>query len=161
MIRERRSACPINRSVELLGDRWSLVILRDVAFLDHRRFRELLTGSQEGITAPVLSSRLKGLVELGLLSKADAPRGTVGRYSLTAQGVELVPLLFELAHAGSLLDPTTQSSVPGVADMYGDEARIRAYMDGLRRAHLDEATARADQCSCSPDRGRGAESTEG
>ena len=53
MILDSRSGCPINRSLEMLGDQWSLLILRDIAAYDRRSFRELLTGSDEGISAPV------------------------------------------------------------------------------------------------------------
>ena len=53
-----KSGCPINLTVELLGDRWSLVLLRDVMFGGHRHFRELLTHSLEGIASNILSSRL-------------------------------------------------------------------------------------------------------
>ena len=52
LIPQPRSDCPINRSLEMLGDRWSLLILRDIVLHDRRSFRELLTGSEEGISAP-------------------------------------------------------------------------------------------------------------
>ncbi|MBF6354227.1 helix-turn-helix transcriptional regulator [Nocardia higoensis] len=131
-----RSNCPINRGVELLGDHWSLVILRDVTFCDHRTFRDLLTGSREGISPPTLSRRLAHLVETGLLHKAPAPRGSQGRYSLTEKGIELVPLLFELARVGHLLDPSTASTEPRFEGWYGDGKRIHGFMDELRSGHL-------------------------
>ena len=56
---EPRSGCPINAAVEVLGDRWSLLVLRDVIFGDRRHFRELLAGSEEGIATNILASRLK------------------------------------------------------------------------------------------------------
>ena len=96
MIPRPRSACPINRSLEMLGDRWSLLILRDIVLHDRRSFRELLTGSEEGISAPVLSRRLTDLVEAGFLAKNEVTRGKQGRYSLTEQGLATVPLLIEL-----------------------------------------------------------------
>ncbi|WP_245649598.1 winged helix-turn-helix transcriptional regulator [Nocardia shimofusensis] len=122
--------------MELLGDRWSLVILRDVAFCDHRSFRELLTASREGISPPMLSRRLSQLVETGLLTKESAPRGIQGRYSLTEAGIQLVPLLFELARVGHLLDPTTSTTEPRFEGWYGDQDKIHAYMDELRDSHL-------------------------
>jgi len=77
MISRPRSACPINRSLEMLGDRWSLLILRDIVLHDRRSFRELLTGSEEGISAPVLSRRLTDLVEAGFPTQKEvAPRET-------------------------------------------------------------------------------------
>lgn len=137
MTAQRRSDCPINRGVELLGDSWSLVIIRDIAFCDHRSFRELLTGSREGISPPMLSRRLTHLVEVGLLTKEPAPRGVQGRYSLTESGIQLVPLLFELARVGGLIDPTTSTTEPRFDGWCGDQDKINAFMDELRQGHLD------------------------
>ncbi|MEP7763045.1 helix-turn-helix domain-containing protein [Sanguibacter sp. 25GB23B1] len=137
---EPRSRCPINRGVELLGDAWSLVILRDVAFCDRRSFRELLTRSGEGISPPMLSRRLQHLVSIGLLTKEAAPRGKVGRYSLTEAGIQLVPLLFELARVGHLLDPTTESTEPRFAAWQGGPDEIGDYQDELRAHHLTEGS---------------------
>lgn len=134
MIETPRSSCPINRAVELLGDRWSLVILRDIALHDHRGFRELLTGNAEGISAPMLSRRLSDLVTAGLLTKKDADRGTPGRYSLTEHGIQTVPLMIELARLGRTLDPTTTPAA--AAPRSGDPDAVRAQMDQLRGTHL-------------------------
>lgn len=136
MITTPRSSCPINRGVELLGDHWSLLILRDMAFCGHRSFRELLTNSREGITPTMLSTRLASLVQIGLVSKEPAPRGAQGRYSLTEQGIQLVPLFFELARVGGMLDPSTESTEPRFEGWYGDDNKIHAYMDELRQEHL-------------------------
>ena len=61
---EPRSGCPINATIEVFGDRWSLLVLRDIVFGDRRYFRELQAGSQEGIASNILADRLKRLVEL-------------------------------------------------------------------------------------------------
>lgn len=132
-MRRSRSTCMINRGVELLGDQWSLIIVRDITFYDHRTFRELLTRSREAITPSVLSARLKALVESGVLRKDPAPRGAQGRYSLTELGVQLVPLLFELARVGALLDPDTT----GMFDEWiGHPDRIQEMMADLRQRHV-------------------------
>lgn len=133
MISEPRSSCPINRSLELLGDRWSLLILRDIALHDRRSFRELLTGSQEGISAPVLSRRLADLVDQGLLTKAETARGKQGRYSLTELGLATMPLLVELAHLGGRLDPSTRAYAPDIGD---DPDAIEAAVSALRATHI-------------------------
>lgn len=127
-----RSNCPINRGVEFLGDRWSLVILRDMIFVGHRGFRGLLANSREGITPSTLSARLKALERAGLISRADVPRGHQGSYTLTEAGIQLVPLLFELAHIGSILDPLTDSTEARFEGWYGDHDKIGAYMEELR-----------------------------
>src|ERR1700744_976794 len=59
---EKRSGCPINLALEVLGDRWSLIVIRDIMFGKRRHFRELLTHSQEGIASNILAARLKRLV---------------------------------------------------------------------------------------------------
>ena len=73
MRNEQRSGCPINLSLEVFGDRWSLIVLRDMMFGNRRHFRELLSGSQEGIASNILSARLKRLLALGMITKADDP----------------------------------------------------------------------------------------
>jgi DNA-binding HxlR family transcriptional regulator len=61
---EPRSGCPINATVEVFGDRWTLLVLRDIVFGDRRYFRELQANS-EGIASNILADRLKRLVEVG------------------------------------------------------------------------------------------------
>ena len=76
---EPRSDCPINAAVEVFGDRWSLLVLRDIVFGDHRYFRELHAGSTEGIASNILADRLKKLVALGLLTREDTRPGQRAR----------------------------------------------------------------------------------
>ena len=98
---ENRSGCPINLALEVLGDRWSLIVVRDIMFGNRRGFRELLTHSQEGIASNILAARLKRLVEVGLLSRADDPaHRQKGIYSLTEKAIELVPVLVQLGAWG-------------------------------------------------------------
>ncbi len=133
MIPQPRSACPINRSLEILGDRWSLLILRDIVLHDRRSFRELLTGSEEGISAPVLSRRLTDLVEAGFLTKSEVARGKQGRYSLTEQGLATVPLLIELGRLGARIDPSTAPNAPRIGT---DPDNLVRRIAVLREAHL-------------------------
>lgn len=127
-----RSRCPINHSVELLGDKWSLLVLRDIAMLENRTFRALLRGSQEGISPAVLSTKLRGLVDLGFIDRAEVSRGKQGRFTLTDKGVDVVPLLFELARLGSVMNPTTEVTAPGVEQLYGNSAGIEAFTHAVR-----------------------------
>ena len=133
MIPRPRSACPINRSLEMLGDRWSLLILRDIVLHDRRSFRELLTGSEEGISGPVLSRRLTDLVGAGFLTKSEVARGKQGRYSLTEQGLATVPLLIELGRLGARIDPSTSRNTPKLSADPDDLAKRIA---ALRETHL-------------------------
>ena len=103
-----RSGCPINLTLETLGDRWSLIVIRDLMFGNLRHFRELLTRSKEGIASNILADRLKRLEAAGLVSRRDDPsHKQKAIYSLTEASIELVPLL---AHMGAWGLRHTQAS---------------------------------------------------
>jgi DNA-binding HxlR family transcriptional regulator len=86
----------ISAAVEVLGDRWTLLILRGVIFEDHRYFRAMLGGSAEGISSNILADRLVKLVDAGILARGMALRGQRARYSLTEAGIRSVPVLLAL-----------------------------------------------------------------
>lgn len=93
---QRRSGCPISIALELLGDAWSLLIVRDLMFKDLGTFNDFLHAG-EGIASNVLADRLARLEAGGIVTKrrdpADARRF---EYRLSAKGVELAPVLVEL-----------------------------------------------------------------
>lgn len=96
-----RSRCPINLAVEILGDRWTLLILRDIMFADRRHFRELLRGSEEHITTSILADRLERLTTTGILTREDDPtHRQKARYALTEKGIDLVPVVATVAQWG-------------------------------------------------------------
>ncbi|GAA1950411.1 helix-turn-helix domain-containing protein [Microbacterium deminutum] len=135
---EPRSGDPISAAVEVLGDRWSLLVLRDVIFGDRRYFRALLTGSIEGIASNILADRLKRLLDAGLLTRGTAARGQRARFSLTEAGIRTVPILCALGDWG--LDWRSaavelQSRQQVMRD--GGSAFIEQLMDELRVRHLD------------------------
>ncbi len=134
---EPRSGCAINATVEALGDHWSFLVLRDVIFGDRRYFRELLTGSIEGIASNILAARLKKLVAAGLLSRADARRGQRAQYSLTEAGIETLPIIYALGNWG--LDWRTGSpELRILRELMRTEGMgfIEEFMDELRVRHL-------------------------
>src|SRR4029078_7363962 len=89
-----RSGCPINLTLEVVGDKWSLLILRDMIFGNRRHFRELLLKSGEGSSSKSLADRLKTLLDAGIISKADDPtHKQKAVLSLTEKGIELLPVL--------------------------------------------------------------------
>ncbi|MGH9290701.1 MAG: winged helix-turn-helix transcriptional regulator [Acidimicrobiales bacterium] len=97
-----RSLCPVNMAVEVVGDRWSLVVLRDVMFMNRRYFRELLERSDEGISSNILASRLQNLVDRGLLWRAEDPTHKQKVvYSLTEAGIQLLPVIVMLGAWGA------------------------------------------------------------
>jgi DNA-binding HxlR family transcriptional regulator len=91
-----RSHCPINYGLEAFGDRWTLLILRDIVFRGKRTYREFLK-SEEGFATNILASRLNHLIEEGILQhEGDETDGRKGIYSLTEKGLDLIPLMFEM-----------------------------------------------------------------
>lgn len=93
---KRRSECPLNASVEMLGDRWSLLIIRDMMLRGWRTFKEFLEG-YEGIATNILADRLRKLVAYGILTAdRDPSDGRKLIYSLTAKGIDLAPVLTEM-----------------------------------------------------------------
>ena len=98
---EPRSECPINAAIEVFGDRWSLLVLRDIVFGDRRYFRELQAGSEEGIASNILADRLKRLVKSGLLTREDTRPGQRARYSLTEPAIQLIPVFAQARQLGT------------------------------------------------------------
>lgn len=93
---ELRSDCPINYTLEFLGDKWSLLIIRDFVFEGKQFYKELLN-SKEGIATNILSDRLKRLEELQIIhSERDPNQRTQKIYTLTKKGKDLIPTLIEM-----------------------------------------------------------------
>ena len=135
---QHRSGCPINLTLEILGDGWSLIVIRDVMFGNRRHFRELLGQSEEGIASNILSARLKRLLAEGLLVRyPDPTHRQKSIYSLTEAAIQLVPLLVQMGAWGRRHTPVSrelsiraQLLEEGGPQMWGD------FMDELRHIHL-------------------------
>lgn len=142
MTLDRRSGCPINLSLEVFGDRWSLIILRDMIFGGRRHFRELLNGSIEGIASNILADRLKRLVELGMLTRVNDPsHKQKAIYSLTEMSITLVPIMAQLGAWGRVWLPVSEElSVRAKLLDEGGPALWQDFMDELRYEHLGSGT---------------------
>jgi DNA-binding HxlR family transcriptional regulator len=93
---KRRSLCPLNASVEILGDRWSLLIIRDMMLREARTYKEFLE-CDEGIATNILADRLRKLVAYGIISaEPDPSDGRKVVYLLTTKGIDLAPVLTEM-----------------------------------------------------------------
>jgi len=91
-----RSGCPLNASVEILGDRWSLLIIRDMMLRGFRTYKEFLE-SYEGIATNILADRLQNLIVHGIITaERDPSDGRKLIYSLTAKGIDLAAVLTEM-----------------------------------------------------------------
>jgi DNA-binding HxlR family transcriptional regulator len=135
---EPRAGCPIGAAVDVLGDRWTLLILRDVILDDRRYFRALLTGSIEGIASNILADRLVRLVEAGILTRGTAARGQRARYSLTEAGIQTVPIICALGNWGLQWQPGSSDELRSRQEFLHDEspAIVAELMQELRVRHL-------------------------
>ena len=134
----QRSGCPINLTLETLGDRWSLIVIRDLMFGNARHFRELLTRSKEGIASNILADRLRRLEAAGLVSRRDDPsHKQKSIYSLTEASIELVPLLAHLGAWGLRHTPASpELSIRAQLLETGGPPLWSDFMAELRHLHL-------------------------
>jgi len=135
---ETRSGCPINLTLETLGDRWSLIVIRDIIFGDRRHFRDLLAHSEEGIASNILADRLKRLVARGVLTRAaDPSHRQKAIYSLTEAGIALLPLLVAMGAWGRRYLPATpELAIRQRLMEEGGPALVEDFMVELRHRHL-------------------------
>lgn len=133
-----RSGCPINMTAELLGDRWSLVVLRDIMFGGFTHFRELLTHSLEGIASNILAARLVKLVRAGLLTRDDDPSHKQKvEYHLTEAAIQLVPIIATMGDWGvRWLKTEPKLSIRARLLAEGGPPMCDRLMDELRDQHL-------------------------
>ena len=141
MRKDHRSECVMNRTVELIGDQWSLLVIRDIMFMNRRHFRELLTESREGIASNILADRLQRLVMQGIIVKSHDPsHKQKAIYSLTEKGIDLLPLLMEMSVWGQKHLPG--SRLRGLAQALKEGGpKLRAdFMSELRESHRPKST---------------------
>jgi DNA-binding HxlR family transcriptional regulator len=94
--KKKRSDCPISNSLDIWGDKWSLLIIRDLMLAKSCTYGDLLK-SKEGIATNILASRLLSLEENGLIEKLAHPESKAKvLYKLTRKGIDLVPVLIEI-----------------------------------------------------------------
>ena len=100
-----RSHCPVNYGLEIFGDKWSLLIVRDIVFAGKRTYGEFLK-SEEGFATNILASRLAFLVEQGILAKTlSSSDRRKDLYSLTEKGLDLIPVLLSVVLWSAKHDP--------------------------------------------------------
>jgi DNA-binding HxlR family transcriptional regulator len=133
----------MNRMVEVFGDQWSLLVIRDIMFMNRRHFRELLTKSLEGIASNILADRLQKLIEQGIIVKSHDPTHKQKViYSLTEKGIALVPLMMEMNVWGHKYLPGARLRfLARVLEEGGPKLRTE-FMAELRETHLPKSGAR-------------------
>jgi DNA-binding HxlR family transcriptional regulator len=136
---KRRSGCPLNASVEMLGDRWSLLILRDMMLRGFRSYKQFLE-SYEGIATNILADRLRRLEAYGIIaSHPDPSDGRKLIYSLTAKGIDLAPVLTEMVLWAARHEETENQAL--VQQMQRDKEQFLAairkrWVEGTRSPHV-------------------------
>jgi DNA-binding HxlR family transcriptional regulator len=122
----------------MLGDRWSLIVIRDVMFGNRRHYGDLLRLSEEGIASNILADRLARLVRAGLLSRTDDPtHKQKAIYSLTDASIQLVPLLAHMGAWGRRHTPASKElSIRAQLLEEGGQRMWKAFMAELRSIHL-------------------------
>lgn len=122
--RKRRSGCPLNASVEMLGDRWSLLIIRDMMLCGSRTYKEFLE-SHEKIATNILADRLRRLEGYGIIrAKRDPADGRKLIYLLTEKGIDLAPLMTEMVLWAAAHEETGNQAL--VQEMRKDKAAFLA-----------------------------------
>jgi DNA-binding HxlR family transcriptional regulator len=132
-----RSGCPVNVSLEVFGDRWSLLVVRDLMVRGFRTFKEFQQ-SGEGIATNILADRLRGLEAAGIIGVAEDPAdGRRLHYRLTEKGIELAPVLLELLIWGARHESTAAPC--GVIEHLA-ASREKALAEVRRRWREDDRT---------------------
>ena len=94
---ETRSGCPVSLGLDIFGDKWTLLIIRDLMFAGKRHFREMLV-SDEHISTNILTDRPKTLLDHEIITKAEDPSHKQKViYSLTEKGIALLPILMQIS----------------------------------------------------------------
>ena len=93
---KKRSLCGVSSALDIIGDKWSLLIIRDILFNDKHTYSDFLN-SEEKIATNILADRLSFLEGAGVISKEEHPENKVKiNYKITSKGLDLMPVLFEM-----------------------------------------------------------------
>lgn len=129
----RRSDCPISFALDIFGDRWTLLVVRDLMFKEKHRYGDFLQ-SEEHIATNILAERLRRLEETGIVRRQSAPRNAGGlTYKLTDKGIDLAPILVEMILWSAKHDANT-GTTPGFVDAARDDR------DGLLKQIANRAS---------------------
>ncbi len=121
---DNKSRCPINFSLETIGDNWSMLIVRDIVYFGKKTFNEFLH-SEEGISTNILTARLNHLVQKNVLTKMPHPTDKRKEvYGLTEKGLDLIPILLEFSIWGFTHDGKTETLQRWFEAIHADKEKV-------------------------------------
>jgi len=134
-----RSYCPINLAIEVIGDKWTCLVIRDIMFYNRRHFNELLRFSEEGIASNILRDRLVTLEKDGLITKGKDPLDSHKqkiKYNLTEKGIDLLPLMIGAIIWSVKYQPVDQGKyVPAINLAQAGPEAVAAFRKHLSEEH--------------------------
>jgi DNA-binding HxlR family transcriptional regulator len=132
-----RSGCPVSLGLDIFGDRWTLLIIRDLMFNNKRHFREILQ-SAEHISSNILAERLKMLLEEGIVTKTeDSSHKQKAIYSLTEKGIALLPILMQISTWSYKYRPVGEEYLAqGIPPENAEPSYVKKMTKQLRKTHL-------------------------
>lgn len=131
--RKRKSDCPIYFGLEIFGDKWTLLVVRDLMFKDKHYFGEFL-GMEEKIATNILANRLALLEESGIVTKTvDLKHKSKQVYKLSPKGIDLLPTLIEIIMWSAKYDKQTAAGKEFIREAKKDrEGLIARITSGLK-----------------------------
>jgi DNA-binding HxlR family transcriptional regulator len=148
--RHRKSDCPVHFALEVFGDPWTLLIIRDLMFKDRRSYSDFLR-AEERIATNVLADRLTRLEQDGIIAKDESPGG--GGYRLTPKGIDLLPIMMEIIGWSAKHDPRTAADREFVRrlradrDSFTKELRSTLQVAHVRHRPADRVSKRTEVTS--------------
>jgi len=132
-----RSHCPINYALEHFGDKWSLLIIRDLMFKQKRHYNEFFE-SDEKVSTSVLGDRLKQLEQSGIISRGeDKVKKSRIKYSLTKKGIAMLPFMVDMIVWSGMFDNATEAVKDFLIQAKNSkEALISSIKERLEKEHL-------------------------
>lgn len=132
-----KSHCPINFALEIFGDRWTLLIIRDILFMGKRYYGDFVS-SEEGISTNILADRLNLLEREGFVQKHDdEAHGSKYVYQPTQKAIDLMPMLLEMILWSAKYDPDTAAPQSTIAKMKKDKSGfLKNVVASLKSRHV-------------------------
>lgn len=129
----RRSFCPVTYALDIIGDRWAILIIRDILFFGKKNFGDFAK-SPEGIATNILTDRLKRLEEQNIIAKSQDPDNLSKYvYSLTDKGLDLLPIIVEMILFSEIHDAETIASKSTLEKIKTDKSK---FIKEIRQMHV-------------------------